>query len=114
MNLRHAAAVALVGWYLMIPPLAHTGKTPGDMGFDTSAPISKWTFSAVDHFDTEEECNAELKNRQFSTEANARRAGPPREYIGYAELIRYQWNAARCVSDADPGIDPNHATQIFR
>jgi hypothetical protein len=36
MNLRHAAALALVGWYLMLPPLSAPGK------FDTAQLLSKW------------------------------------------------------------------------
>jgi hypothetical protein len=37
MKLRHAAALALVGWYLMMPPLRGGGKP------DDQAPISAWT-----------------------------------------------------------------------
>jgi hypothetical protein len=38
MNLRHAAALASIGWYLLMPPLSspHTQ--------DTSAPLSEWKF----------------------------------------------------------------------
>jgi hypothetical protein len=36
MNLRHAAAVALVGWYLMVPPLGPNGS------IDPNAPLSRW------------------------------------------------------------------------
>jgi len=34
---RHAAALALVGWYLMLPPL-----TPNGRWIDTTAPLSAW------------------------------------------------------------------------
>ena len=36
MNLRHPAALALVGWYLMFPPVASNGRV------DAYAPLSKW------------------------------------------------------------------------
>jgi hypothetical protein len=36
MKPRHAVALALVGWYLMIPPLSSEGKV------DTHAPMSRW------------------------------------------------------------------------
>jgi hypothetical protein len=36
MNLRDAAALALVGWYLMLPPLASSGLC------DSEQPLSKW------------------------------------------------------------------------
>jgi hypothetical protein len=49
MNLRHAAALALVGWYLMIPPKACVGhlckcRKPGDGCYITEqdAPLVRW------------------------------------------------------------------------
>jgi hypothetical protein len=40
MNLRHAAALALVGWYLMTPPIiAENGVAKAD----PTAPLSQWT-----------------------------------------------------------------------
>ena len=39
MNLRHAAALALVGWYLMVPPMAHNEK---DLQRRPAAPLSEW------------------------------------------------------------------------
>jgi len=46
---RHAAALALVGWYLMIPPLAqHTLKSQTDL------PISQWEQRQA--FDSAQEC----------------------------------------------------------
>ena len=50
MNLRHAAALALVMWYLLIPPNKR-------QRFDASAPQSKWTvFSA---YRTREDCETD-------------------------------------------------------
>jgi len=37
MNLRHAAALGLVGWYLMVPPLKN-----GEIIPDEKAPLSEW------------------------------------------------------------------------
>lgn len=57
---RHAAAFALVGWYLMLPPLADyriNGKHVASLR-DTSAPFSKWT--TLDSFDTAAECEKAL------------------------------------------------------
>jgi len=51
MKLRHTAALALVGWYLMMPPLVEkpvphdpslTMKENDDALVDTRAPLSKW------------------------------------------------------------------------
>jgi hypothetical protein len=39
MNLRHAAALALVGWYLMVPPVVcEKGKCTAEL----NAPFSQW------------------------------------------------------------------------
>jgi hypothetical protein len=58
MKPRHATAIALVGWYLMVPPLHSVSKT---MAWDSSAPLSKWMI--VDSFDTAEECRHDLLRR---------------------------------------------------
>jgi hypothetical protein len=56
MKARHAAALALVGWYLMLPPVISDGRTRKD------APLSRWyIFSS---FETKEECE---QVRQAST-----------------------------------------------
>jgi hypothetical protein len=45
---RHSAALALLGWYLMLPPVTSDGRTQKD------APLSRWyIFSS---FETKEEC----------------------------------------------------------
>jgi hypothetical protein len=48
MNPRHAAALALVGWYLMVPPVTSDGRTQKD------APLSRWYIAS--NFETKEEC----------------------------------------------------------
>jgi NAD(P)H-flavin reductase len=52
MKPRHAAALALVGWYLMVPP-PQSFKN----GEYREAPLVQWTHRAT--FDTEVECNHE-------------------------------------------------------
>jgi hypothetical protein len=37
MNLRHGSAIALVGWYLMVPPLVDAPYK-----VDTEAPLTSW------------------------------------------------------------------------
>ena len=62
MKPRHAAAVALVGWYLMVPPLTNKGTST-----DTTAPPSRWR--VMKSFASAPECEAE-KN-QLQDDANA-------------------------------------------
>ena len=63
MTPHHAAALALVGWYLMIPPV-RDGTQP-----DTQAPVSAWT--VFRKFDSAAACQ-EWKLR---LETRARRSG---------------------------------------
>ena len=68
MNLRHAAALALVGWYLMIPPLNSEGKV------DTHAPMSRW--NQFMSFDAASACQKVLSelNSGEATEAEFEQA----------------------------------------
>jgi hypothetical protein len=49
MNLRHAAALSLVGWLLVLPP-----PGPGGQGNDTSAPLVTWSNFKKVHSSREE------------------------------------------------------------
>ena len=52
---RHAASLALVGWYLMIPPHLQTSS----LQVDRDAPISRWKHYRS--FDSATECEATLE-----------------------------------------------------
>lgn len=66
MKLRHAAALALVGWYLMTPPIYEvTTNSPesvkmGDKFYEVrpSAPLGVWEVTAS--FDSADACQAAL------------------------------------------------------
>jgi len=51
MALRDAAALALVGWYLMVPPAER-----GTKQLDYRAPLSTWAI--IQSFDTAQSCEA--------------------------------------------------------
>jgi len=57
---RHLAALALVGWYLMMPP--DSAKVPHDV--DTGVPLAHWI--VVTTYDTEENCEGALTGIQNS------------------------------------------------
>jgi hypothetical protein len=50
----HAAALAIIAWYLMIPPVNVDNRV------DARAPLSKWRHGVS--FDTEDECKLSLKD----------------------------------------------------
>jgi hypothetical protein len=64
MNLHHAAALALVGWYLMVAP------PDADYLLVTSAPVSKWII--LQRFDAAKNCEEErtLKIEQADKSGN--------------------------------------------
>ncbi len=47
MNPRHAAALALVGWYLMVPPMTQVRGHPAAL---TEAPLGRWNQRIVRQF----------------------------------------------------------------
>ena len=53
MTLRHAAALALVGWYLMVPPATAPNGTKGAK-LMTDAPLSRWFMHGS--FDSAKQC----------------------------------------------------------
>ena len=58
MKLLHAAALALVGWYLMVPPLEQNRE------HDPSAPISRWTING--RYDSAAKCaKAQMQNLKY-------------------------------------------------
>jgi hypothetical protein len=67
MNLRHAAALALVGWYLMVAPSSRKHVDPDPTEFDPSistnfhAPLSKWT--TIGEFDSAAECHQQREKQ---------------------------------------------------
>ena len=85
MKLRHAAAIALVSWYLMIPPrTAHDHVT-----FDDRAPLASWfVFSA---HDAAHECEgAKFLNREAH-----KQSGDP---------MKAALDSAQCIATDDPRL----------
>ncbi len=85
MNTRHAIALTLVGWYLMIPP--HDSLHP-----QTNAPLNEWTTNyPKDAFQTQQECEHELALRRAEDAKQVERSSMSRRHT--AVLL-----AARCIS----------------
>ncbi|MGD0118806.1 MAG: hypothetical protein ABSD30_12125 [Candidatus Binatus sp.] len=95
MKLRHAAALALVGWYLMMPP----PRTVGDH-FETNfyAPLSKWP--KVRTFDLQSQCETAREALQQKPTGNLV------IMLGAAEA-KATTKASRCVATDDPLLKPN-------
>ncbi|HEY6420006.1 MAG TPA: hypothetical protein VIX59_13465 [Candidatus Binataceae bacterium] len=83
MKLCHAAALALVGWYLMMPP-----QTPDDV-YITNAPLSHWHVQRA--FDTATECE------NYSTFFWDYLKNEPKKQKLFLDL-------AQCISSDDPRL----------
>ena len=112
MNLRHAAALALVGWYLMVPPLKN-----GEIIPDEKAPLSEWKtvmsgnsslfcerVRIVFQNQEEKEWRAELAKGRATTISEKDKAIRDKVDQQFLEILRKTApiTYAKCVSTDDP------------
>ena len=101
MNVRHAAALGLVVWYLMLPPLRFVGPA-NDFSLaivDSAAPLSHWLPMMT--FKTLQECD------NFSTRLarNLRKSvKTERDKKDVDTLIRIWLGKYQCVTSDDPRL----------
>ena len=95
MNPRHAAAVALVGWYLMVPPIVRPSGREGTT--DTNAPLSKWVKVIRGTFDSDDACYVALRRFQFAVQSNYQSAAPEALTESEFQSIR-QASSAKCIA----------------
>ncbi|MGA7762676.1 MAG: hypothetical protein WCA59_13100 [Candidatus Binataceae bacterium] len=97
MNAGHVAALALVGWYLMLPPIRPDGSV------NANAPLSKWETS--NSYNTADECKKVLLGL---------RGG----WVGYANghELNYpsQKDTAACIATDDPRLKGNYDTPLLK
>ena len=99
-NRIHPIAIALVGWYLMLPPATGQQGLPRLM---VNAPIAVWTIA--ESFDTSKACERELDVRRSNFEqiyknVNHNNAGAEFRSGLYLEAA----NSAACVATDDPRL----------
>jgi hypothetical protein len=99
MKPRHAAGLALVGWYLMIPPVVSGG---GTIYADRSVPFSKWTIQGT--YDTVQRCET-MKTQEI--DAAKQKQGEAESYALEASYY------SECIEADDPRLKSN-APQIFK
>jgi hypothetical protein len=94
---RHAAALALVGWYLITPPV--TGNSDADMGVKIGAPFSEWDI--VDSYDTAAQSRDGLSGNVKSFE-HEQWSATVAERDRKAIITAAQ--SARCIATDDPRL----------
>jgi hypothetical protein len=99
MNPRHAAALALVGWYLMSPPLSPDGKRV--VGY---APLSEWQIG--ESFDSAAECEQALSDGIKANRKLAEEVGNCRPVPGTTcdDVLLHDAALAKCIATDDPRL----------
>lgn len=106
MKARHAAALALVGWYLMVPPFTElpppsSDPPPFDVNF--KAPLSEWDISKS--FDKAEDCERLRKEVQTKEQSFAYPANMSKLNIVASRLAYLAARAsAQCIATDDPRL----------
>jgi hypothetical protein len=98
MNLRHAGALALVGWYLMTPPYSHSLG-----GADDHAPLAEWTLAAS--YDSAKECEEVRSRIQDRTKRDAPPAGV--DATTTKQRVEEEDLYAECIETTDPRLKAN-------
>jgi hypothetical protein len=95
MKPRHAAALALVGWYLMVPP-------PVDEPYkvNTEAPLTSW--KVYQTFSTLDECDKSLVSMQDKYQHTA--SAPLGTIKKGSRAFALQMTFAQCVASDNPRL----------
>jgi hypothetical protein len=96
MNLRHAAVLAVMGWYLMVPPHSVWPRNR----LDFSAPISQWTI--IQSFETATACEDCLQEQK----EEATTADPWFPKFPTKHMTLLQERVARCIFSDNPRLKP--------
>jgi hypothetical protein len=105
-NLRHAAALALVGWYLMTPPLVKCSQGPQDVCpniacvsclADSQAPLREWKrVPDTQEFEYKTDCQRAISDECHS-EVDA----------DGASYLKGNLCGADCIAADDPRLNSN-------
>ena len=107
MKPRHAAVLALVGWYVMLPPIPApdlwqtlTHQCPGDSCCpDGEQPLSEWKIQEV--FDTAKQCKEALETARAKNLSGVSEVRGP--CSGTTPGL-HRWTYAQCVASDDPRL----------
>ena len=95
MKPRHAAALALMGWYLLVPPLVNAPYK-----VDTEAPLTSW--KVFQTLNTREECDKSLLAAKAKYQPTA--TAPVGTIKKGTRAFALQMTFAQCHSSDDPRL----------
>jgi hypothetical protein len=99
MSLRHAAALALVGWYLLSPPIVLEGEKAK---IDGSVPLSQW-HRGDRVYETESACEEENAKLRAIAESHKNWIGPSGSVAAANDRYVLLTNQ-RCIATDDPRL----------
>jgi hypothetical protein len=94
MKPRHAAALALVGWYLMLPPRVVDRFYP-------DAPLSQWKRFGPEEYSSRAECEAERERQKAMFNFDPEKL-PPEKFT--ARTLARGARALQCIATDDPRL----------
>jgi hypothetical protein len=104
MKPRHAGALALLGWYLLIPPVfSPMGHHPRAFN-DLKASINRWDIQAS--FESEASCEKEKERIRKEAPLRIQFANehPDQDQNGNILAVAEAWQLAECVASNDPRL----------
>jgi hypothetical protein len=101
MKLRHVAALALVGWYLMLAPPYQDSS--GHVGLGYGAPLSKWINLRA--FETADQCEVykPIARKSLKSQIDAQ----SNKTADYWPEVFGSFATTQCVATDDPRLKPN-------
>jgi len=97
MRRRHAAALALIGWYLMIPPVS--GDRTNSFKLLRKAPLSEWTILNV--FDSADSCSRHREQVRALGLKTANKLSESLRAVYDADVL------SECIATDDPRLKGN-------
>jgi hypothetical protein len=104
-KLRHAAALALMGWYLIVPPPScKRGWVSEWKPLPCNAPLSEWIVTLK--FSSREKCTAELGAdiAYGKQEATTFKGSSSKQLVDSTEGLYWRALTERCISTDDPRL----------
>jgi hypothetical protein len=92
MKARDAATLALVGWYLITPPITYDMKA--GLWINFKAPPTEWTI--IEKYQSKEDCVKALSGRDHLAEEAGKRGDAETK-----ESWRQAFSNARCIAEND-------------
>jgi|HubBroStandDraft_6_1064221.scaffolds.fasta_scaffold202208_4 hypothetical protein len=103
MKPRHAAALALVGWYMMLPPIPQDSSLLAD----PTPPLSVWFLKQS--FDTAKECERARKTEDHEAELQMHDLAKSHAIETNMERAQFllQRIFSQCIATNDPRLNEN-------